>query len=279
MTNTAYKTFIKDITKHPLLSAEQEKVLSKKIQEGDTNAMQVLINANLRYVVSIAHKYAKNEDTLMDCIQEGSMGLMVAASKYDYRFNTRFCTYANPWITQYIMRHKKLIEPTIHIPALKVEKLRVLRGAHNTLEQLLGKAPSNLELSIYTGIAEDDIYELKKYDFTMCSLDAPIDSQNEKAIMHTLKDDSANPELDVMEQAERKDFMDVINKLPKRERMVIVHRYKSYINGDKTSYKEIGLKLGVSIEATRQIELRAKRKLQNLFETYYSEVYNEKIPV
>ncbi len=279
MNNTTYKAYIAEITKYPLLTAEQEKSLSKRIQQGDKEAEQLLINSNLRYVVSIAHKYTKNEEILLDCIQEGSLGLMVAASKFDYRFNTRFCTYASPWITQYILRHKNLIEPTIHIPVLKLEKLKTIKKAHNALEQLLCKKPSNHELSIYTGIPEDEIRELSNYDYKVCSIDSKAESEDEPTILQFLYDERENPEEEAIVCSERQEFMSLIQELPVKERYVMTHRYNSYITGSKTSYKSMGSKLGVSIEATRQIEKRAKIKLQNIFESHFEMSSQEKIPV
>ncbi len=279
MNKTAYKAYINEIIKYPLLSAQEERSLSKRIQEGDNQAKQILINSNLRYVVSIAHKYTKNEDTLMDCIQEGSLGLMVAASKYDYRFNTRFCTYANSWITQYILRHKNLVEPSIHIPALKLEKLRVIRSARNTLEQMLGKLPTDQELAIYIGMDESDLRELSTYDYTICSIDSKIDSDTETSILHFLFDERVNLESDFVLESEREEFMSLISKLPEKERKVMIFRYNSYISGNKTSYRKMGSVLGVSIEATRQIEIRAKRKLQTIFKSHFKEHYNEQITV
>ncbi len=279
MHNTTYKAYIKEITKHPLLSAEQERALSKRIMNGDKDAQQILINSNLRYVVTLAHKYAKCEESLMDCIQEGNLGLMVAASKFDYNFKTRFSTYANPWIVQYILRHKNLVEPTIHIPALKVEKLRIIRKATAFLEQKLGKPPTNEELAIFTGFDEKLIFDLKNIDYTVCSLEPKEHCAPDVSLLQFLSDETTNPEVDILEQFEREEFMSLIAKLPQKERLVMTDRYTSYIEKKNTSYKNMGLKLGVSIEATRQIEMRAKLKLQNIFKTHFNEVYNEKIIV
>ncbi len=279
MQSTSYKAYIAEITKYPLLTSEQEKSLSKRIQQGEEEAKKILINSNLRYVVSIAHKYSRDSESLMDCIQEGNLGLMVAASKYDYKFNTRFSTYANSWITQYILRHKNLAEPAIHIPVLKIEKLRTIKNANSLLEQKLGKIPTNEELSIYTGIDENTLLEYKSYDFSMCSLESKNSDETDTSLLHILSDETTNPEFYVLEKVERQEYMSLIEKLPPKERVVMTHRYNGFIERDHPSYKNIGLKLGVSIEATRQIEIRAKRKLQGIFETYFDEVYNEKIPV
>ncbi len=279
MENTSYKSYIREITKYPLLSAEEEKDLSIKIFQGDKGAQQLLINSNLRYVVSIAHKYTSNEDSLMDCIQEGNLGLMIAASRYDHTFNTRFCTYANSWITQYILRHKTLSEPLIHIPALKLEKLKAISNAACVLEQKLGKIPTNQELSIYTGIEEGVITDLKSYSYTTCSIDGAMSGTEETSLLKYLSDETANPEQEYFDRATRHEYMTLIEQLPANERVVMTNRYNSYIDGNKTSFKKMGGTLGLSIEATRQIEIRAKRKLQNIVENHFFDAYNVKIPV
>ncbi len=279
MNKTAYKMYIEEITKHPLLSVEEEISLAKEVMQGNKDAEQTLVNSNLRYVVSIAHKYSDNEDSLMDCIQEGNLGLMVAVSKFDYSFNTRICTYATPWITQYILRHKNAIEPIIHIPALKLEKLKSLRRAYTILEQRFGKEPTRAELSIYTGMSERELFELQGYDFTMVSIDTKFDSETESTLLDFIADDRTSPEVEFFIESEREEYKSLISLLPDREKAVMTHRYDSMIDGSKTSYRKMGSSLGVSIEATRQIEKRAKRRLQNIVETHFAHVYNEKVPV
>ncbi len=273
----SYNMYIKDITKYPLLSAEKEKELSQKIRNGDNKARIELVNSNLRYVVSIAMQYTSNQDVLMDAIQEGNMGLMVAASKFDYSYNTRFITYAHAWITQYVLRHINLREPTIPLPALKYERLKVCRVATDELKTKLGRSPSIEELSIYTGIHEDQLKKIQNFDYKVCSIDAQISEENSNTQIDFLSDEKGNPIDAILEDANRKEYLNLINQLPAKERDVMTHRYNSYIDGQKVTFKTIGSKVGVSIEAARQIERRAKNRLRGLFESYNEAYQRQKV--
>ncbi len=268
----SYKMYIKEVMKYPLLSAEKEKELSKKILNGDEKARELLINSNLRYVVSIAMHYTSSESVLMDAIQEGNIGLMIAASKFDFSFNTRFITYAHAWVTQYILRHINLREPSIALPALKYEKLKAIRVATDELSSKLGRKPNITELSIYTGTSEEELEKLKGIDYKVCSIDSQTDDENSMGPLAFLADKSADPINSIIDDSNRKEYFMLINKLPEKERYVMTYRYNSFIDGSKVTFKTMGSKLGVSIEATRQIERRARNKLKGLFENHYETI-------
>lgn len=268
MEQSCYKTYIAEISKYPLLTAEQEQELSKKIKEGDESAKHALINSNLRLVVSIAIKDSRNKVPLMDSIQEGNMGLLVAASKYDHSFETRFSTYAYAWIVQYINRYANLKEPSISIPALKLEKLHIVNTGIDELTHKLDRPPTSQEIAIYVGLGEHVVRELKSYDYKTVSIDSCLESEGSQTFVDLLCDETANPELEAMQHFEQQEYMGIINELPYRERIVMINRYASFITGEKTSFHRMGKELGLSVEATRQIELRARLKLRPALEAY-----------
>lgn len=268
MEELCYAAYVKEISKYPLLTAEQERDLSKKIKNGDESAKHALVNANLRLVVAIAVKSLRNKVSLMDNIQEGNMGLLVAASKYDYSFETRFSTYAYTWIVQYIGRYANLKQPSILLPALKLEKLRTINAGIDELVHKLGRSPTMQEISIYVGLSEKVVRKLKSYDYKTVSIDSPIDSEGRRSFVDFLCDENANPERDVLQEFERKEYEYLISQLSDRECSVMMKRYDSFTNREKTSFHRMGSELGLSIEAIRQIEIRARLKLRPAIEAY-----------
>ncbi len=279
MEKSAYKTYIKEINKFPLLTAKEEKELSVCILNGDVTARQTLINANLRLVVQIACKFGKNEETVMDAIQEGNIGLLHAASRFDYSYNTRFSTYAYYWIHEYICRYKRHSDKDIHIPHKVQETMRLILSAQVFLSQKLDKEPTVKEIAVFTGISEQEINENLSFNYKFSSIECLNETGSEFSVLDILSDNRANPEIEVLEMLERNYFVDIINTLPEKERLVINQRYDGFKKGKKITYKTISQKTGTSIEGTRQIEIRANSKLQLLFKNYYSEVLNERVPI
>ena len=281
MNKTTYKSYIEDINKYPLLTAEQEKELSKKIQCGDMQAKQLLINSNLRFVVQIANTLSKNEDSLMDAIQEGNIGLMHAAAKYDYKFNTRFSTYAHFWITEYISRYRRNSDKSIKIPFKVQETMKMIASAKAILWEKLGKKPTVQEISIYTGMQESEIIELSQYNFTVKSFDAfaDVDTAEDFSMLEVLSDGRTNPENEVLYCCEQESFSKIIDSLKDKEQIVLKLRYDEMKTGKKATYSSIGNVLGITVEGTRQIEKRAYTKLQPMFSYYYNQILNERIPV
>ena len=271
MEKTTYKYYIEDINKYPLLTAEQEKALSERIQSGDTQAKQLLINSNLRFVVQIAGTFSHNEDTLMDAIQEGTIGLMHAATKYDYKFNTRFSTYSHYWIYEYIARYRRNSDKNIKIPFKVQETMRLIASARALLFEKLERNPTMCELSVYTGMSEEEIREFSQFNYTVKSYDAYCerDEKSDFSMLEVLSDDRMNPETELLTHLEKESFITMINMLKEREKIVIQQRYKGFKLGKKTTYKSISALIGTSIEGTRQIEIRANNKMQAMFKNYY----------
>jgi RNA polymerase primary sigma factor len=258
------KTYVERSKKYPLLSHEQEIDLSLKIQNGDIAARQQLILSNLRLVISIARKYYAPNLSLMDLIQEGNLGLTVAAAKYHYSFNTRFSTYAYSWISQYIARYIQTKSPFIAIPFRKEEMLRHIKTAHDYLFQQTGKTPSAREIAEYLELPLKLIKGALKYSYNVTSLDVDIDSYPSLTLLDTIPDEQFAPETYISRMADAMRANELLNLLPPIERNVIFYRYNFDGAKEKKTLREIGDILGISAETVRQTELRAIRRLKKI---------------
>lgn len=261
--NEIYKTYIKEIQNYALLTSEQEEELSKKIEAGDKNALKKLINANLRLVVSVAKKFNESSKfSQMDLIQEGNLGLMAAAQKYHYSFNTKFSTYAYSWIFQYMLRfvHNKV--DMIEIPHRKEELLRQINAAQVYFNQQFGRDASAAELSEYFNLPEYEISEVLAYSYSYTSLDAPCSDDNEESVGDLMPDMTYNPEMLYMQNETKDDVVDMLKVLPEKERIVIYNRYNLSRKQHIATLRELGQSLGVSTETVRQLEIKAVKRLQ-----------------
>lgn len=271
MSDLMYEKYIKQISKYELLTAEDEVKLSKKIEQGDEGAKTTLIHCNLRLVVSIALKHRKDLALVMDLIQEGNMGLMVAATKYHYSFNTRFSTYAYPWILQYILRYLQQKTASVYVPALKADQLHNLKQAIMHLKAHLHRIPSIKEVSDYTGLSKNNILELQSYDLHVVSLQNQIDNHSDLVYEDIVADTYKTPEEKALEDDEQAGYFAIFKKLPPREEAVMSNRYRSYITGEKITLRQMSKKLGVSAEGVRQLELKARQKLKPLISEYVAQ--------
>ena len=274
MNKTIFKCYVEDINRYPLLTAEQEKDLSKKILAGDMNAKQFLVNSNLRFVISVAKKLSSNDAYLMDFIQEGNVGLMYAASRYDYNFNTRFSTYAYFWISEYISRYKKKSDKSISIPIKVQDRMKLIASARALLWEKLERNPSDQELSVYTGMLESEICELSQFNYIIKSFDffGDNDTDTDFSILDFLSDNRPNPEDEILVHVEQEEILKMINSLKERERIVLEQRYNGFKSGTKNTYKSISDLIGTSVEGTRQIENRANIKMQAMYNAYCKKV-------
>lgn len=257
----SYKTYLTQILKYPLLTGEQEIELSKKIQAGDQQAKTQIVNANLRLVVSIAKKYENKTVSLMDLIQEGNIGLMTAAGKYHFSFNTRFSTYAYPWIAQFIARYLQSKVSLISLPVRKEELLHKIKKAQTTLYQELNHEPSDAEIAEYLGLKESEVNTIRSFSYAMTSIDTEIDPYSGHTLGDIIADTSSNPEKALMGEQTKGEVQRIIKNLSFKERMVILNRYDMSDSQDKKTLREVGSMLGVSAETVRQIEIRAMKKL------------------
>lgn len=257
-----YTHYVTQIQRYPLLSAAQEIELSKKIQQGDAGSRMKLINSNLRLVVSIAKKYAGETAGIMDLIQEGNLGLICAASRYQHSFNVRFSTYAYTWITQYVLKYIKNCTSVITLPLRKTDALHRIKKAAGYLHQMLGRTPSNKELAIYLDVPEKMIQKILSFDYTCSSLYAEIDEDSTSTCIDFLADEHENQEESYIRESEAAEIRRFVGLLSEKEQQVMYYRYNLSRKDKPKTFRQIGELLGCSPETVRLIELRALNSLR-----------------
>ena len=257
------KIYLKEIGKVPLLSAEQEIDLAKRMEEGDGEAKRVLSEANLRLVVSIAKRYVGRGMQFLDLIQEGNLGLIKAVEKFDYRKGYKFSTYATWWIRQAITRAIADQARTIRIPVHMVETINKLIRATRQLLQRLGREPSPAEIAEYLGCAEERVREIQKIAQDPVSLETPIGEEEDSHLGDFIEDGTAPSPSDVAESNMLKEqLIQVLNTLTPREEKVLRLRYGLDDSHPRT-LEEVGKEFNVTRERVRQIEAKALRKLRH----------------
>jgi RNA polymerase primary sigma factor len=255
--------YLSRIRNDRLLTAEEEKLLSRRILQGDTWAREKLIKANLRLVVRIARGYLTPDMELLDLIQEGNVGLIKAAEKFDFSKNVRFSTYASFWIKQSIARALSNKSRLIKLPHRKEESLRKISKATQKLSKVMGRMPEIEELADETLLREEEIKKLLRLPDRILSIDAAEES-NHMPLRNILTDSNYDPDYIVMRNYLREKTREMLTILSENERNVLLLRY-SFINGRKYTLKDIGVKLGISPETVRQIEIKALKKIRNHF--------------
>ncbi len=249
--------YLKDIQKFPLLSAEEEKELARNIKKGCELSLKKLINSNLRLVVSVAGKYSSFGIPMMDLIQEGNMGLMAAAKKFEATFKTRFSTYAYPWIMQYMIRYAKKHSSMIALPARKAEMIAAIEKTKCNFMEEYGREASIDEISKCLGISKKKIRLIEKYAYTISSLEQEINDSETSTLCDFIADRTYCPE-DILLQEERAQAVrSLVESLSEREKEVIFYRYNFEASKGQKTLREIAGLLGLSPEAVRQTEIRA----------------------
>lgn len=259
------ESYVNQINKFKLLSSEEEKALSKRIENGDHSAVNELVKSNLRLVVSVAGKVVKNyKVSVMDLIQEGNMGLMAAAEKFSHSYNTKFSTYAYPWILQYILRFIHNKTSVISIPQRKEILLRNLSKVQNSFIQKYGRYPAKAELCTIMGIGIEELNEIIAFEFSFTSLDLACSDDGEMTFGELIPDYTFNPERRLIYQESIQRIHDLVDSLPERERIIIRERFNFEGKNSVPTLREISASLGVSAETVRQTELRALKKIKEL---------------
>jgi RNA polymerase primary sigma factor len=254
--------YLKEIRKYPLLSFEEEIELSHRIQEGDLAARKKLIESNLRLVVTVARKYAAPDFPLLDIIQEGNLGLITAAQKYEFSYNVRFSTYACWWIQQSITRAIANKKRLIRLPFRKEELANRIRRVSSELYQRYSRMPSNEEIANELKISIKEVSDIVQCAGSITSLDIQLDDDDSASLKDLIPDSTYNPEDVFMKKYTHDCMMKLLGELKDGERDVMIKRYNLMDDNKTCTLKAIGTQYGVSAETIRQVELRALRKLK-----------------
>ena len=263
--NDSVKIYLKEIGKYPLLKPEEEPILAKKIEEGDEEAKQKLINANLRLVVNIAKHYVGRGMLFLDLIQEGNLGLMKAVEKFDYTKGFKFSTYATWWIRQAITRAIADQARTIRIPVHMVETINKMTRTQRQLIQELGREPTAEEISEVMGgeLTPKRIREIQRIALEPVSLETPIGEEDDSHLGDFIEDkESLSPSEYTSKELLKEQLSAILADLNEREEKVIRMRYGLDDNHPRT-LEEVGQYFGVTRERIRQIEAKALQKLKH----------------
>ena len=260
-TTDALQLFLNEAGKWPLLTAEEEVELAKRIERGDHQAKERMINSNLRLVVSIAKRYQGHELHLLDLIQEGIIGLIRAVEKFDWRRGFKFSTYATWWIRQAVQRGVANKSRTIRIPVHIVEREQKMARAERELVTQLGRVPTEQEVAKRAKLPLKQVREVRQVARAVTSLDKPIGAESEGSFGELVAADQETPEDEVTYSLQEKALRRAVDELPEREREIVKLRYG--LNGDRDpkSLEAIGRKLGITRERVRQIEAAALERL------------------
>ena len=257
------RMYLKEIGKVPLLSANEEVDIARRMAEGDPEAKQQLAEANLRLVVSIAKRYVGRGMLFLDLIQEGNLGLIKAVEKFDYRKGYKFSTYATWWIRQAITRAIADQARTIRIPVHMVETINKLIRVNRQLVQEYGRDPRPDEIAREMGVSEDKVREIIKIAQEPVSLETPIGEEDDSHLGDFIEDqDAPAPAEAVAVTLLKEQLMDVLNSLTPREAKVLRLRY-GLDDGKARTLEEVGKEFNVTRERIRQIEAKALRKLRH----------------
>jgi RNA polymerase primary sigma factor len=258
------RLYLRSIGRVPLLTAEEEVCLAKRIERGDVAAKQHMVEANLRLVVSIAKGYMGRGMNFLDLIQEGSLGLIRAVEKFDYRRGYKFSTYATWWIRQAVTRAIADKGRTIRIPVHMVERLNKVIHAERALIQQMGREPTAAEIAAELQWSTREVREVLRMAQQPVSLEKPVGDENDSALADFVEDSSAQSPFEVAsETLRRQGVKRVLAALPTREREVIEMRY-GITGGRVRTLDEVGRAFNITRERVRQIESRTLKKLQTL---------------
>ncbi len=259
--------YLKEIGQYPLILANQEKELAKRIEAGDEEAKNLLAKANLRLVVSIAKKYVgRSPDlTLLDLIQEGNLGLFKAVDKFDWTKGYKFSTYATWWIRQSITRALADQSRTIRVPVHMVETIAKYKQVVRRLTQDLGRDPLPEEIAVEMGLDVDKIYNIEKIDQNTISLDTPVGDEGDdgkSTYGDFIADDKIlSPDQDASRRILRDQVKDILNDLSEKERKILEMRH-GLNDGIQHTLEEVGKTFQVTRERIRQIEAKAHEKIR-----------------
>jgi RNA polymerase primary sigma factor len=264
-TTDALQLFLREAGRHPLLNAAQEVELAKRIERGDMDAKQTMIQSNLRLVVSIAKNYRNQGLPFLDLIQEGTLGLIRAVEKFDWRRGYKFSTYATWWIRQAVARALADKARTIRMPVHIVERMQKMNRAERMLWTQLGREPTLDEIAEEANLPVQQAKEVKAAARASTSLDQPVGEQEDAVFGDFVANDDPLPEEKVEDSLRSEALAQALAALSERERQVIILRY-GLADSEPKTLEEIGRRLGLTRERVRQIETEALKRLARLRE-------------
>lgn len=256
--------YLNEIRSYPLLSEQEERQLARRCAQGDEDAIRQMVSSNLRLVVSVAKTYAGRGVALMDLIQEGSIGLLAAARKFDYTRDCRFSTYATKWIRQGVTRCILNHAGPIRVPAYTAERMKKVLAVRANLKQESGEEPTVAEIAKAAGTTEAKVQELLNLIPEVCSLDLPTGESEDGTLGDLLKDaEASEPQEALVRQELEKTMETLLSALNERQQTVIKLHF-GMEDGTCYSLEQIGARMGISKERARQIEKQAMEKLQKI---------------
>ena len=260
VTTDSIQLFFNEAAKHPLLTAEEEIELAKRIEKGDLAAKERMINANLRLVISIARKYQGQGLPLGDLIQEGMLGLIRAVEKFDWRKGFKFSTYGTLWVRQAIGRGLANSSRTVRLPVHIAAQARKIRDKERELGATLLRDPTDEELSDALGMTAEEIADIRAADQGPTSLDKGVGADEDTALGDLIADDAQGPADEAEANETDRTVLRAVSDLPSPERDVLTLRF-GIGRAQPVALRETGRQLGMSAENVRQIEDRALRRL------------------
>jgi RNA polymerase primary sigma factor len=266
-TTDALQLFLREVSRHPLLTREQEVELAKRVERGDLAAKDQLVNSNLRLVVSNAKRYRNQGMSFLDLIQEGTLGLIRAAEKFDHRKGFKFSTYATYWIRQALARALETKSRTIRLPGDLAQRERRVARVEREFAARTGRSPTEEELIAEAGVTAEDVARMRDAARTVTSLDKPVGEEEGTAFGELLASDQAPPEEEVEVSLREQAVQRALQALPEPERDVVKLRYG--INGDRaepSTLRAAGDKLGLSVDEVRGLERKALSSLARMRE-------------
>jgi RNA polymerase primary sigma factor len=252
--------FLRQARIHPLLTAEEEIELSKRIERGDLEAKERMINSNLRLVVAQARRYQGHGLSMEDLVQEGMLGLIRAVEKFDWRKGFKFSTYGTLWIRQAIQRGLQNHGRTIRVPVHVAQRQVKVRKIESELSTKLSREPTDEEIAAVAELSVEEVGELRELSRGLSSLDQPVGEDGETALGELLAADRPEPVEEVAEADRDRRINDIVEQLPDAERSVIRMRF-GLAGEEPLTLKQAGSELGISAERARELEERGLRRL------------------